>query len=163
MLKLNNWMYIQPTNLCLTLQMGVKQLRMTPLIQTFRHSHWLGLNPTLVPLILFLVPVLITLAWALANPWWPAHVEGISFLKPGGNLWTTAHVASQTLLSSCAKLSWYVLYYTNCKLCIPHTKLCMCELLCVPTMGQYIIAIGKGRFEYRFIDLHTNLYNTSLQ
>ena len=49
------------------------------------------------------------------------------------------------------------------KLYIPHTKLCMCELLCVPVMDQYIIAIGKGRFEYRFIDLHANLYNTSLQ
>ena len=109
----SNSIITQPTKLCLILQMDVKQLRMTPWIQTFHHSHWLGLNPTLVPAILFLVPVWITSSWVLADPLWPAHVKGISFLKPGGNLWITVRVVLQTSLSSCVKLSWYVLYCTN--------------------------------------------------
>ena len=122
----SNSIITQPTKLCLILQMDVKQLRMTPWIQTFHHSHWLGLNPTLVPLIFFLVPVWITLAWVLADPLWPAHVKGISFLKPGGNLWITVCVASQTLLSSCAKLSWYVLYCTNKRKVIFFLQNCAC-------------------------------------
>ena len=117
------------TKLCLILQMDVKQLRMILLIPIFHQSHWVGLSPTLVPFILSLVPVWITLVGVVASPLWPGHVGEISFLKPGGNLWTTVTVALQTSLSSCVKLNWYVLYAPNMGKWKYIVQICMFELL----------------------------------
>ena len=103
-------------------QFSAQQLRMTPLTPTFQVFHWAGQSRTLLPLILYLVPVLYSLVKIVARKLWPEDVGGISLLEPSGSLWTSASVIS-LWLEALTSLCNYVKYVQHA--CINATKMCL--------------------------------------